>query len=257
MCFVIIGRNYLIMTPFWRRTLFILYIVFFSFFSLSSLISFTHYKIFQQIKNDSETLQREDTLEKVSTAYHEAGHVIVAHFLKNAPKIVSVSIVPKKGSLGQVQHEFINKSDATKDEFLDYIALCMGGRAAIEIQYGRGDQVDVGAGKDIENATNAASEMVGKFGLSHKLGMMNKLSDDIYTADTKEEMLKEEIGGILEHAFKRAKKVIKEHKIELDDLVEKLLEQETLVASEVMELFSKSAAIRNRKMIALLNIIGK
>ena len=206
------------MTPVLRRTLFILYIVLFSIFSLFS-ISFSHCKIFQHIKNDSKTLEKEDTLEKVSTAYHEAGHVIVGHYLKNAPKIVSVSIIPKKGSLGQVLHEFINKSDATKDEFLDYIALCMGGRAAIEIQYGAGDQVDVGAGKDIENATNAASEMVGKFGLSHKLGIMNKLSDDIYNAGTKE--------------------------------------KEKLFASEVRELFSKSAAIRNSKMIALLNIIGK
>ena len=245
------------MTPVLRRTLFILYIVLFSIFSISSFISFSHCKIFQHIKNDSKTLEKEDTLEKVSTAYHEAGHVIVGHYLKNAPKIVSVSIVPKKGSLGQVLHEFINKSDATKDEFLDYIALCMGGRAAIEIQYGAGDQVDVGAGKDIENATNAASEMVGKFGLSHKLGMMNKLSGDVYNADTKKEMLKEEIGGILEDAFIRAKKVIKEHKNELDDLVDKLLEQEKLGASEVRDLFFKSAAIRNNKMIALLNIIGK
>ena len=136
----------------------------------------------------------------------------------------------------------------------NFLIMGMGGRAAIEIQYGPGDQVDVGAGKDFENATNAASEMVGKFGLSHKLGMM---SDDTHNADTKEDLMKEEIGDILEDAFTRAKKVIKEHKNELDDLVEKLLEQETLVASEVRALFRKSADIRNRKMIGLLSIIGK
>ena len=244
------------MTSVLPRALFISYIVLFSIFSISSFISFSHCKIFQQVKNDSRTLEK-DTFEKVSTAYHEAGHVLVAYYLNNAPKIVSVTVVPKKGAyLGRVLHEFMNESHATKDEFLDYIALCMGGRAAIEIQYGPGDQVDVGAGKDVENATNAASEMVEKFGLSHKLGI-TKLFDDTHNADTKEEMLKEEIGDILEDAFIRAKKVIKEHRNDLEDLVEKLLAQDTLMASEVIELFDKSAAIRNSKMMALLNIIGK
>ena len=98
------------------RALFISCIVVFSIFNISSFISFPHCKIIKLVNNDT----KRATLEKVSTAYHEAGHVIVAHYLKNAPKIVSVTIVPKQNYLGKIVHEFINKTHATKDEFLDY-----------------------------------------------------------------------------------------------------------------------------------------
>ncbi|NTU60044.1 MAG: ATP-dependent metallopeptidase FtsH/Yme1/Tma family protein, partial [Deltaproteobacteria bacterium] len=106
--------------------------------------------------------------EKKNTAYHEAGHTVVAKMLPNADPVYKVSIIPRGWALGVTQSlPTDEKYSRTREFFLDDIAMRLGGRAAEEIFLGH---ITTGATNDIETATDFARKMVCKWGMSDRLG---------------------------------------------------------------------------------------
>ena len=174
--------------------------------------------------------------DKKITAYHEAGHAIVTHFLPHTDSVHRISIVARGMSLG---HTLIppahDRTHETKTRLTDQIAAMLGGRAAEEVVF---DEMTAGAANDIEQATRIARAMVMDFGMS-KLGPinLNDMSSDPanptpWDSNDISENLKEkidiEITGIIDEARKKAIELVKKHRKALDEVSEKLLEHETL-----------------------------
>lgn len=179
-------------------------------------------------------LQSEE--DKKLTAYHEAGHAIVTHFLPKTDPVQRISIVARGMSLG---HTLIppahDRTHETRSRLLDQIAAMLGGRAAEEVVF---NEMTAGASNDIEHATALARAMVSDFGMS-KLGPVNLgyQSDDPknptpWEATEVSEAMKErvdlEVGAFMETAHKKAIELVKKHRKLLDKVAADLLEKETL-----------------------------
>ena len=179
-------------------------------------------------------LQSEE--DKKITAYHEAGHGIVTHFLPRTDPVQRISIVARGMSLG---HTLIppahDRTHETRSRLLDQIAAMLGGRAAEETVF---NEMTAGAANDIEYATALARAMVADFGMS-SLGPINLGSqpDDPkapvpWEATEVSEAMKEKVdvkvSEFIEEAHKKAVIIIKKHRKELDKVAESLLDRETL-----------------------------
>jgi cell division protease FtsH len=194
-------------------------------------------------KKNRET--EEEDLRK--TAYHEAGHAIVAKFTPGSDPVEQVSIIPR-GMTGGVTVYIPEKERRTlyKNQMLAWLRSGVGGRAAEEIFL---DDISSGASADIEQATELAKEMVMKYGMSEKLGMV-KYGDMDETShlgykygggrDFSEETAKTidaEVKRLIDEAYVDAKKVLTEQKEYVDKLVDLLLEKEVVTREEFEELF--------------------
>ncbi|MDR3289894.1 MAG: ATP-dependent zinc metalloprotease FtsH [Rickettsiales bacterium] len=178
------------------------------------------------------------------TAYHEAGHAIVAMNLKNVDPIHKITIIPR-GHAGGVT-SFLPEDDKMyerKIQMLEDIAVAFGGRAAEEIIWG-GDMVTGGASSDIKYATYMAQRMVAVYGFSEKLGPVNydrKLKDDNKFAPepASQEILNlidSEIRSIIEIQKAKATEILKNKQKDLKILAEGLLKYETLDKEQVEKL---------------------
>lgn len=181
------------------------------------------------------------------TAYHEAGHAIVAKFTPGSDPVEQVSIIPR-GMTGGVTVYIPEKERRTlyKNQMLAWLRSGVGGRAAEEIFL---DDISSGASADIEQATELAKEMVMKYGMSEKLGMV-KYGDMDETShlgykygggrDFSEETAKTidaEVKRLIDEAYVDAKKVLTEQKEYVEKLVDLLLEKEVVTREEFEELF--------------------
>ncbi len=180
--------------------------------------------------------------EKKNTAYHEAGHALVAALLPGADPIHKVTIIPRGRALGvTVQLPEDDRYTYTKDYLENRIAILMGGRVAEEVYMGH---ITTGAGNDIEVATDLARKMVCKWGMSD-LGPINLgveeqeifLGKDLvkhqnYSDDTAK-LVDAEIKNIIMKNYNKAKDLIKKYEKEFLELANKLLEKEVLSAEEV------------------------
>ncbi|XP_014786919.1 ATP-dependent zinc metalloprotease YME1L isoform X2 [Octopus bimaculoides] len=178
------------------------------------------------------------------TAYHEAGHTIVAYFTSDATPLHKVTIIPRGMSLGHTSYiaekEIFNK---TKAQLLAEIDVCMGGRVAEEVIYG-GEKITTGAGSDFQQATAIAEAMVKKFGMSEKIGV--RVFDDNDPFDSGLSMLKVnelspamqeqldiEIKRILQESYDRARHIMKTHSTEHKAIAQALMKYETLDSDDV------------------------
>ncbi len=183
------------------------------------------------------------------TAYHEAGHAIVAKFTPGSDPVEQVSIIPR-GMTGGVTVYIPEKERRTlyKNQMLAWLRSGVGGRAAEEIFL---DDISSGASADIEQATELAKEMVMKYGMSEKLGMV-KYGDMDETShlgykygggrDFSEETAKTidaEVKRLIDEAYVDAKKVLTEQKEYVEKLVDLLLEKEVVTREEFEELFTE------------------
>ena len=180
--------------------------------------------------------------EKKNTAYHEAGHAIVAALLPGADPIHKVTIIPRGRALGvTVQLPEDDRYTYTKDYLENRIAILMGGRIAEEVYMGH---ITTGAGNDIEVATDLARKMVCKWGMSG-LGPINLgveeqeifLGKDLvkhqnYSNDTAK-LIDAEIKNIIMSNYNKAKDLLKKYEKEFLELANKLFEKEVLSAEEV------------------------
>jgi cell division protease FtsH len=187
----------------------------------------------------------QDEVERKMTAYHEAGHAIVAHTSKHADPVHRISIVSRGGALGfTLSKPEKDKLQTTQSELIDDIAVLMGGRAAEKLIF---NELTAGASSDIERATRIARAMVADFGMS-KLGAMNfnpQFEGSNYSratgepqriSDRLQEKVDEEIGNFIKIAEERAMSLLKKYEKELDLISQKLLEVETLDGTQFEEL---------------------
>jgi cell division protease FtsH len=181
--------------------------------------------------------------EKRTTAYHEAGHALVARLLPGADPVHKVTIIPRGRALGLTQQ--LPKEDRlnmSKEFALNQIAILMGGRIAEEIIFG---QQTTGAGNDIEVATDLARKMVCEWGMSEKLGPLafGKKEEQIflgreldrhqdYSQQTAIEIDTEVRRLVLEN-YERAKQVLLANLDKLKAIAEALLEFETIDTADI------------------------
>ncbi|MCK4486129.1 MAG: ATP-dependent zinc metalloprotease FtsH [Desulfobacterales bacterium] len=181
--------------------------------------------------------------EKRNTAYHEAGHTLVAKMIPGTDPIHKVTIIARGRALGLTQQLPIDeKHTYPKQYLLGGLAVLMGGRAAEELVL---DEMTSGAGNDIERATETARKMVCQWGMSEKLGPLSfgQKEEQIFLGrefaqhkDYSEEtavLIDQEIRGFVTRAYEKAKKILQENTDVLHALAQALLDRETLVETEI------------------------
>jgi cell division protease FtsH len=191
--------------------------------------------------------------EKRVTAYHEAGHTLVAKKTPGADPIHKVSIIPRGMALGLTQLLPIDdKHNYTKDYLVNNLAILLGGRAAEEIAL---QQMTTGAGNDLERATDLARKMVCDWGMSEKFGPVTfgKRSEHIFLGrefgepknySEKTAMdIDDEIRSFVTAGYEKAKSIITESRDKLEKLVEELLKKETLDSKEIELIMTGGAAV--------------
>ena len=178
--------------------------------------------------------------EKLKTAYHEAGHAILAYFLPTQDPVRQISIIPSGRALGYTLNPPVeDKYSVYKNELKEDIAMLLGGRAAEEIVFG---DVSGGASNDIQRATKTARDMVTVYGMSDVLGTIRFAGDhgddevflgrDFNTSHGVSErtaaMIDEEIKKIIDEAYARAKEILTFSRAKLDFIAEFLVRNEIM-----------------------------
>ena len=197
--------------------------------------------------------KREEVLlgkEKEKTAYHEAGHALIAWLTKGSDRIHKVTVIPRGRSLGVTQTlPEEDRMNITESELSDRLAFLLGGRSAEKIIY---DEFSAGAENDLERATELARRMVTKWGMSDRLGPVSyKLSDDdpflgreIHQqrqfSEHTLQIVDEEVAEILHHAVDRATNILSDHRDKLDCLAKALIDDEELSEAEIVDLIGPS-----------------
>ena len=185
-------------------------------------------------------------VEKKSTAYHEAGHAIVATLIPGADPIHKVSIIPRGMALGITQQLPIDERHTYSQVYLkNNITILMGGRVAEELVHG---ELTTGAGNDIERATALARKMVCEWGMSEKLGPVTFgqkqesifLGRDItrhqdYSEATSRD-IDQEVRGIVLAAYGRAKTLLETNLDVLHRVAKTLLEKEVVDGAEILRI---------------------
>ncbi|KAL6439835.1 hypothetical protein ACFW04_004099 [Cataglyphis niger] len=180
------------------------------------------------------------------TAYHEAGHALVAFYTKDATPLHKVTIVPRGPSLGHTS--YMHEKDVyhiTKSQLLANMDSMMGGRAAEELVFGA-EKVTTGASSDLVEATKIAEMMVKNYGMSEKVGFRSiienkKLFGNNTTfAPSTNELIDNEVKRILQESYERAKSILKTHAKEHKQLAEALLQYETLDADDVAAIVNET-----------------
>ena len=181
--------------------------------------------------------------EKRNTAYHEAGHTLVAKMIPGTDPIHKVTIIPRGRALGLTQQlPMDEKHTYPRQYLLNNLAVLMGGRVAEELVL---DEMTSGAGNDIEQATETARKMVCHWGMSEKLGPLSfgQKDEQIFLGrefaqhkDYSEEtavLIDQEIRELVTRAYEKAKEILQENTDTLHALAHALLERETLVETEI------------------------
>jgi len=175
--------------------------------------------------------------EKITTAYHEAGHALVAKLLPNADKVHKVTIIPRGKALGVTQQ--LPEEDRytyTKEYLLDRLAVLFGGRVAEELALGT---ISTGAGNDIERATELARRMVAEWGMSEKIGPIAvKIREQIgepveLVSEELRRLIDKEVKRIINETYNRTKELLSQNMDKLENLAKALLERETLTGEEI------------------------
>jgi len=194
--------------------------------------------------------RRISSKEKEITAYHEAGHVLVAKMLPNADPVHKVSIVARGMSLGHTRQLPIeDRYRMTRAQFKDMLATLLGGHTAEGLIF---KEMTTGAQNDIEQATKLARAMVTSFGMSDKLGprtfgrkeemvfLGREISEQRDYSDKVAEQIDEEVYNIIQEAHGAARSILTKSKSKLVLLTERLIAQETLEGEELEAVFKES-----------------
>ena len=189
--------------------------------------------------------------EKEMTAYHEAGHALVAHNLPHADRVHKISIV-SRGNMGG-HTSLLPDEDRylwTKNQFGDMLSVMMGGRVAEEMIF---SEVTTGASNDIERATKVALSMVKRYGMSESLGprtfgkvqemvfLGREISEERDYGDKIAEEIDEEVRVLIKLAYERAQEILVENKPSLVLLSEYLIEHETISGDNMVRLLDDGA----------------
>jgi cell division protease FtsH len=178
--------------------------------------------------------------ERKLTAYHEAGHAIVAIKIPGSDPIHKVTIVPRGRALGLTASlPEVDRHNYTKDWLIGSLAMFFGGRVAEEIVFGA-DKVTTGAGNDIERATALARRMVTQFGMSELIGPLavGDKEQEIFLgrefaqrreiSERTAQMVDDEVKRLIDEAYARATEILTANRELLDRIAAALLERETI-----------------------------
>ena len=184
--------------------------------------------------------------EKKITAYHEAGHALVAHILPNADPVHKISIISRGRAAGYtINLPKEDKKMKTYSDFIDSMAVLLGGYAAEQIFF---NEITTGASNDLKKLTNIAKQIITQFGMDEKLGPrtfgekdeMVFLGKEIHErrdySEKTAEMIDEKISHYVKQALETAKKIIEDNKDKMDKIVNVLITKETIEKKEFEEL---------------------
>ena len=187
--------------------------------------------------------------EKALTAWHEAGHAIVAMKTPSADPVHKATIIPRGRALGMVmQLPEDDKYSMSKVQMTSRLAILMGGRAAEEVKFGK-DNVTAGASSDIQQATKLARAMVTKWGYSEKVGFVDYsespgntfLGQQMGQTNVSEEtsqIIESEVKGLVQEGMDTAMRILTEFEDQWSAIAEGLLEYETLTGDEIETLMA-------------------
>lgn len=194
--------------------------------------------------------------EKKLTAYHEAGHAVVALHMPASDPVHKATIIPRGRALGMVMRLpegdrlSLRRNKAEAD-----LAVAMGGRIAEELTFGA-DMITSGAAGDIKMATDLATRMVTEWGMSEKLGMLqygapeqevflgHSVTQHKNISDATAKLVDEEIRRIVDTAYEKARTILTENIDQLEAVARGLLEYESLTGDEIGALLRGESIVR-------------
>ena len=183
--------------------------------------------------------------ERKIVSYHEVGHALISALQKNSEPVQKITIVPRTmGALGYVMHvpeeeKYLN----TEAELRDLLVSLVGGRAAEEIVF---DSVTTGAANDIERATSIARNMVIRYGMSKKFGLVSLATVErqylegrmsLTCSDETAAQIDTEVVAIIKESYEKALEMLRENRDVMDKLADFLIEKETITGKEFMKIF--------------------
>ena len=189
--------------------------------------------------------------ERKIVSYHEVGHALISALQKNSEPVQKITIVPRTmGALGYVMHvpeeeKYLN----TEAELRDMLVGLLGGRAAEEIVF---DSVTTGAANDIEKATDIAKNMITRYGMSKKFGLMGLATVEsqylegrsaLTCSDQTAAEIDSEVVALLKESYDKALELLRENRELMDKLAAFLIEKETITGKEFMEIFRREKGL--------------
>ena len=199
-------------------------------------------KVYMGLERKSKVIKEEDRL---TTAYHEGGHALVARFIPGTDAVNKITIIPRGRAAGVTWFLPEERDFRYKDQLEAELAIAFGGRVAEEIVFNR---ISTGAANDIKKATELAQQMIRSWGMSEALGPLSFAKDEEQVflgreiaqhRDYSEETARKidnEINNLVTQSYERARSVLTEHLDVLHKLAEQLLEKETILGAELDEL---------------------
>src|SRR5699024_1150065 len=180
-------------------------------------------------KKDRSSIKDKD---REITAYHEAGHALVAKIVAKDNRVTKVSIIPSTKGIGGFSLNIPpDRMYQTKKELLSNVMIALGGRAAEEIIFGK-ENITTGASSDLEKATDIVLSLIGVYGMDSRSGLLNY--NVLSSKDGNQSgVLGKRANEILEDLYANTIEVLAKHRKSLDKLAEVLLEKETLDEDEI------------------------
>jgi cell division protease FtsH len=169
-------------------------------------------------------------------SFHEGGHALMAHLMGSAMELQKVTIVSRGEALGYAF--YLPEEDRylhTKEELVDRMVVALAGRAAEEVVFGR---VTNGAANDLEKVTEIARAMVFEWGMAEGVSSRTMRADNYALSEETKRLRDSEQARLTDSAYEEALRLLKKHRAPLDRIAAALLEKETLVRDEVVEIFA-------------------
>ena len=189
--------------------------------------------------------------ERRIVSYHEVGHALISALQKNSEPVQKITIVPRTmGALGYVmqvpeEEKYLN----TEAELRDMLVGLVGGRAAEEVVF---DTVTTGAANDIEKATAIARNMITRYGMSKRFGLVGLATVEsqylegrtaLNCSDETAAAIDEEVVAMIKESYDQALQMLRENRDLMDKLAAFLIERETITGKEFMEIFRKEKGL--------------
>jgi len=174
--------------------------------------------------------------ERMILSFHEAGHALMAHLMGSSLELQKVTIVARGEALGYAF--YLPEEDRylhTKEELSDRMVVALAGRAAEEVVFGR---VTNGAANDLEKVTEIARAMVFEWGMSDSVSSRTMRADNYALSEETKRLRDSEQARLTDSAYVEALRLLQKHRAPLDRIAAALLEKETLVRDEVMDLLA-------------------
>ncbi len=199
-------------------------------------------KVYMGLERKSKVIKEED---KKVTAYHEAGHALVARYLPESDVVNKITIIPRGRALGVTWYLPEEKDHMFKDQLETRLAVAFGGRGAEELIFNR---ITTGASNDIKQATDIAQKMIRSWGMSEELGPLSYEQGEEHVflgreiaqhrdySEATAQKIDAEITRLIKTAYDLSKSVLLDHITVLHALAELLLEKETVLGKELDEL---------------------